>query len=139
MYKILILATLVSGAVGAQSEMDKDTSEAVEQTKNLLKDRKSRESAAQSSQDSKDVMKNVKDLAGGAQNEQEIYEIASEVFEQLMKKHNGDMSKVMAEMQELQKNPKKLYEMAKPETVAKIKNVSQKIENRQPAGAKSKP
>ncbi len=101
--------------------------QALEQTKNLLRDRDAREKSVKDTKGAK-AMQDVKNLTGGdAVAEDEIYGLASDVMPILMEEAKGDPNKMMQILEEAKNNPEAFAKRWTPEQRKRLKTLSEKL------------
>lgn len=118
-----ILLLILSLSLASASAED----QALEQTKNLLRDRDAREKSAKDTKGAK-AMQDVKNLTGGdAVAEDEIYGLASDVMPILMEEAKGDPNKMMQILEEAKNNPEAFAKRWTPEQRKRLKTLSEKL------------
>jgi histidyl-tRNA synthetase len=125
---ILFLGILVSGSLFA----DEETREAVSNVQKQMQAPSFHQNAAKDSKEAAAVEQHVKTLSGSPENEQEMYNLASEVLGNMKDKSPEEMQKLL---QDAQKNPEAFLNSWSPEQQKKLKELSERI----PAGRKQAP
>lgn len=121
----LLLIPAVSLADGA---LDPASTEALQKTMNLLQSDAVRQEAITKSPDAQAADAQVKAIGGNQANTEAIYQLSSEVFEQLVQQTGGDPVKMQAIIQQAKDNPKAFYEKYfSAQDKAKLQNLSVKI------------
>jgi hypothetical protein len=102
-----------------------DLTDAKQKTQQFLKDKKQREEFANQDKNAKKAVDNVKALTNGnEQTEQKIYELSSEIFNNL-----GDSPEAMMKaIEEAQRNPAEFAKKFSPEQQKKLKEIAAEIE-----------
>ena len=108
MKTLLMIAALLPCFAFAQ--LDKDSQKGLEDTKALLKNSTERQKAIDKDPKAKDVDNKVNALTGNSGTKEDVYGIASEVFEKVAEEAKGDPNKMQQLMLEAQQNPQKFYE-----------------------------
>lgn len=99
----VIIATTTTFAQQNSSGLSSADQQALQQTKELLTNKNQRESAL-TTESAKAADSYVKSL-GGAQHSEDIYNLASQVFEKLVKKYNGDANKIAEILEKAKTDP----------------------------------
>src|SRR5690348_7596925 len=131
----LLAAWLMVAAVpraGAE-DLDPGTAKALQQTQELLKDPAARAQAAQGDAQAAAVEKQVEQLGGTPQNTQAIYDLAADVLGNVAKDAQGDPDKMMQLLEKASKNPEAFGNQFTPEQKQKLRELSQKLPQAQPA------
>ncbi len=125
LYKFtLTFVLLLSHGEHAQAS-DAETVEALQKTQSVLNNSKDRNDFIKNNGKAKDADDFALKAAGGDANKKnEIYNISSEVFAELVKANNGDMAKVQQQLMEALKNPEGFANSLSPELRKKIRSVS---------------
>lgn len=126
MIKILIIALYCSAF--ANDTVSSTEHEALKSTQKLLKDKKQREHYIQGNQGAQIVDDQVHSLGGNSTNTEAVYGLSAEVLEDLVKMTGGDADKMQQLLLKAKDDPKGFYESLSPETRAKIKGVSNKVQ-----------
>jgi hypothetical protein len=122
---LLALAFLVAATAHAQ-----DTDEALAKTKALLESPEQRDAFIQKNAKARAADEQATAAVAGSQaDKQELYGIASSIFEDLVKETGGDPEKLTARLTEAQANPEAFFNHLKPEQQARIKAESKKSED----------
>lgn len=110
------------------SSLDSSSSKALSQTQNLLTDPSARAKAIKGDGQAESADSYVNNLTGGnAQTNNDVYDLASEVFANVVKDAHGDPKKMQAEMEEFQRDPAAFAAKWTPEERAKLKALSLKM------------
>ena len=118
--------TLLAGGVMATSGESESDMPALVQTQELLKDRESR-AAASKSGDAQKTDAYIQQMTGNAELTDEVYELAAEVFSQVVKDSKGDSSKMQKALDDFSRNPASFAEKWTPEQKAKLQKLSDKM------------
>ena len=110
---------------------EEETNAAIVKVQEMMKDPSFHQKAAAESKSAASVQQQVKALSGNAAQEQEIYNLASDVLGQMKGKSIPEIEKAL---QEAQTNPEKFAQGWTPEQQAKLKDLA----NRLPAAQKFK-
>jgi len=108
-----------------EPQKKEDLTEAKQKTQEFLKDKQKREEFANQDKNAKKAVDNVKALTNGnEQTEQKIYELSSEIFNNL-----GDSPEAMMKViDKAQRNPAEFAEKFSPEQKKKLKEIAAEIE-----------
>ncbi len=129
----LIFAVVLIPAI-CVAELDKASSDALDQTLKLMTNEQERTKAISKSPEAARADANAKGAVGSQQNLNQVYEISAIVMADLVKKTNGDVAALNTLMLEAGKNPEKFFNSLSPESQEKIKQLSKKVEPvRQPS------
>ena len=110
------------------TELDEHSQKALIQTKQLLEDPKQREKAINQDADAKRANQQVKELVGGrVALTPEIYDLASAVFENVVKESHGDPVKMKQAMEKFQRDPSSFAESWTPAQKEKLHELSEKL------------
>lgn len=126
---VLIALDVSAQSKGGSQPLSKEDQKALDDTKAMLRDRNAVDRFAKENPSAKAVDENVKSLMGpdtGA-----TYDLAADVFADIVKEANGDPAKLTQLIEELQKNPEKLAKRLSPAQQDKIRGLANKIEQRQ--------
>jgi hypothetical protein len=115
-------------------QLDAASLEAVQKTQQLMTNPEERKKATQENAETSYAAQQISSLAGSAENEQDIYELASEIFGDLAKEANGDPLKIMEMLEQAKKDPNAFGKKLTPAQREKLKALSTKALN--PAGGK---
>jgi hypothetical protein len=108
---------------------DKASIEALQKTQALLKDPEARKKAAQANPQAAQAVQQLEALAGSKQNEQMMYELASDLFGDLTKEAKGDPNKMMELLQKAQKDPESYGKKLTPQQREQIRMLSGQIKH----------
>lgn len=126
-----VLFFLTPMGAHAQAKLDPASAEALQQTTELLKNKKVRESAIAKDPKAVQADEFVKSVAGNAELTDEIYELASEVFPMLVSETGGDVSKMADVLKDFSKNPGSFAAKWTPEQREKLEKLSKKLSPKQ--------
>lgn len=119
--------------VAALAQLDSADQEALQKTQELLRNKTERSKAIQTSESSQKVDKHVDSLFGDSSAAKEgIYDLAADIFADLVKQSGGDADKMQQLIQEYQRDPAAFAAKWSPEQKAKLKGLSEKV--KVPAG-----
>jgi hypothetical protein len=110
-------------------ELDEFSNQALLETQHILVDQKSRQNAIAQSAASHQADSQVRSIAGNPQNVQQMYQISSDVFGDIVKKSQGNPAQVEETVDDLKSNPQNLYQNISENSRLKIKELSEKISN----------
>ena len=134
-----LLPILILIQIPAYAKLDGPQTEALQQTKHLLKNPSARQKAADRDPKAKDADNKVSALAGSTENKEEIYDLASQLMEKIVKETNGDPEKMQKLMLEAQSNPEAFYKKYfNKDQQAKVRGIATKITADSPKIDKSK-
>lgn len=134
-----LLPLLILIHVTAYAKLDAPQTEALQQTKDLLKDPSARQKAINKDPKAKDADDKVSALAGSSENKEEIYELASQLMEKIAQETNGDPDKMQKLMLEAQTNPQAFYnKYFNKDQKTKVRGIANKITADSPKTDKSK-
>lgn len=124
----ILLNALLSLLMSLPSYADDAVNDqALRQTQTLLKDKKARESAL-NTKDAKAADQNVKDLTGNNPVlTDEIYGLAAEVFEIIVKESGGDPDKMSELLSSYQKDPASFANKFSASQKAKLRDISSQV------------
>lgn len=111
-----------------QSEVD----DAIKNVQSDLKDSRIRESTAHDSDANKELLKKIKEMAGSAQNEQDLFELSSDVLGNMQGK---SIEEITALLEKASKDPESFAQGLSPQQQKKIKELASRL----PSSKKSKP
>lgn len=130
---LVTLACFVSVAAQAQSQgskpLSKEDQQALQDTQDMLRNRQKVEQYMKTNPAASNADNQVKDLMGpdtGA-----TYDLAADVFGDLVREANGDPAKLMQLVEEAQKNPAKFAERLSPAQRDKLRGLANSVEKRQ--------
>lgn len=107
---------------------DKYDEEALQKTVELLKNQSEREKSIKGDSSAEKADAYTKSLFGGdSQSTNDVYGLASDVFQDLAKKADGDPEKMKALIEEFQRDPAAFAEMWSPEQKKRLKEISNKV------------
>ena len=72
----------------------------------------------------------LKAVGGDTQDRDQLYQISSQILEQLTKENNQDPQKMQEQLLKATQNPEQFYKKLNPETQNKIKEVAGRVEQR---------
>jgi hypothetical protein len=119
-------------AFSLTSFADQETRNAVSNVQEQMKKPEFHKNAAKESGEAAAVESHVKQISGGAANEQEMYNLAAEVLGNMKDMKPEDMQKML---EQAKKNPEAFMNSWTPEQKQKLKELSERI----PAGQKRNP
>lgn len=133
MKKILVLSLFISTPVWA--DLDKASTEALDKTKHLLVNPQEREKALQADPKGREADQKLKALVGSEKSE-DVYKMASEIFDRLTKEAGGDPQKMQKLLEEAQKNPQSFYhKMLTDAERAKVRGLATDVEKGKTQGS----
>lgn len=126
-----ILFGLVLIHTVAAAELDKHQQKGVQDTQNMLKSPHQRNEAIKNDATAKEVDAKVDALTGGGQTKEDVYGLASEIFEKVAAEAKGDPEKMQQLLMEAQSNPQKFYDKYFTEAQkAKVRGIANKTEKK---------
>ena len=127
--KTLIFSILVLfGPYGFSEELDSASQEALQKTQQLLTNMSQRQEAIVKDPKAKapdSMAEQAVGFSGGAK--EDVYQLASEVFADLVKQTNGDGKKMQEIISEFKRNPAGFAEKWTPEQKARLKTIADQI------------
>jgi anion-transporting ArsA/GET3 family ATPase len=125
MWVLLVIGMTISTKVPA--ETSDLVSEALEKTQNVLTNPSELQKVLQSDPKAREADAEVRSLAGSPENVQKLYELASEILGSLVTSTNGDVAKMMAVIEEAQKNPAEFAGRFTQEQLQKLSVLAKQI------------
>jgi hypothetical protein len=119
----ILLALLLLFSFAHQAHADAPTDKALADTQKDLTDPAQRENMIKSSKEAQAVAKQVKDLAGSKENEEALYQLASEVMGNMKGLSEEQMLKIV---EQAQKDPEGFLKTWSPAQLQKLKEISEK-------------
>ncbi|MES2964432.1 MAG: hypothetical protein V4760_11105 [Bdellovibrionota bacterium] len=130
---VLILASLVSLTTQAQSRgsepLSKNDKRALEQTQDMLRNRNQVDAFLEKNPEARGADSNVQALMGP--DTDATYDLAADIFADLVKQTNGDPEKLMQLLEQAKKNPAAFAQKLSPAQQDKIRGLATKVEQRQ--------
>lgn len=125
---IMVLLILASPRAmqAAEAGRDATSSEALEKTQALLKNPALREQALKADPHARAADSQARALEGNGIPANAIYDLSSEIFEDLVKEANGDPLKMQEILQQAQKDPKGFAERMSEKNKRKLRDLSGK-------------
>lgn len=112
---------------------------AVQQTQDFLKDRKQVENLADKDANAKRANEVVNQAVGTGAEKDQLLKITSEIMGVLIKKHNGDVTAMQADLMNAMRDPKKFIESLSPEHRAQVRTLASEVEKNNKARSPQKP
>lgn len=112
-----------------EERLDSATLEALKRTQELLKNANQREKYYKDNETARVTDDEVKKLAG--QDSDLIYSLSSEIFEELIKKTNGDYTQLNRIIEEARKSPASFFDSLSSKSKAQIKRAGEKLSPKQ--------
>jgi hypothetical protein len=126
MVGISILVASFFGKPTVSFALDAASEEALGQTTNLLTNSAERKKVIDQDRKAKAADDHVKSVAG--ENSEDVYGLASKVFEKLAKKYNGDVNKMNEVIEAAKKNPEGFVNSEfTPEEIRALREIASKI------------
>lgn len=100
--------------------------EALRLTQEMLKDPAQRQNQIDKSAEGKAADQKIKGVAGSAENEQAIYDLAADVFGSMSKETGGDPEKMQQLLNEGLKDPESFAKRFSPEELQKLHDIAAK-------------
>jgi hypothetical protein len=123
----ICLATVTAQAQARGSKpLSKDDQKALDETQEMMRDRSAIDAYAAKNADAKAADAQVKALMGDQTDA--TYDLASEIFGDLVRQANGDPVKLMKLVEEAKKNPEAFAKKLTPEQKAKINSMATTID-----------
>lgn len=131
-YFLLLSFIMIHGF--AHADLDQHDEQGLRDTQQFLKTPKDREEFLKTDPKARSVDKKVESLSGSSKNKEEIYGIAADVFEKIVRETNGDTQKMQKLLEEAQANPEKFYQKYFDDNAkARVRGVATDIERHQPS------
>ena len=131
---LVTIILLCASALALAGNLDGASEEALRKTLQLLSDPTERQVEIDKDPKAKFAEQQAKSLAGSPDNIEEMYAIASEIFQDLTMKFDGDSSAMVKAMEDAKKSPKAFFEKLGLKTQARISALARKIEAKQKVG-----
>ncbi|MBX7231913.1 MAG: hypothetical protein K1X29_07480 [Bdellovibrionales bacterium] len=118
----------LSTSAFTQEGLDKYNEQALQQTQELLRNQKERDAAIQKDSKAKASDAMVKEMFGGDPKAVDgAYNLAAEVFAQVVRESNGDAKKMQELMEKFKRDPATFVNKWSPEQKSKLKELAEKI------------
>ncbi|WP_413574769.1 hypothetical protein ACLVWU_11115 [Bdellovibrio sp. HCB290] len=127
---IVVIASLFCSAYAFADDSD-DTMAAIEKTQQDLKNAQTRQGMINGSKEATEVSKQIKSMTGNSANEQELYNLASDVLGNMKGLSSEQLAQVI---QQAQKDPEGFLKTWSPEQRKKLENLAERM----PAAGKGK-
>jgi len=98
--------------------------EALRKTQELLRDPSAREKIGKQTSEGREAMNQAESLGGSTENTEEIYDLAADIFADLVHQTNGDPDKIKELLKKAQKNPEDFAKHFSDSQKAKLKEIS---------------
>ncbi len=128
---LFVTLAILTARAQSRGQLDPNDEKALGQTKALLADKTSRDAAIKTDPKAVQADAYTKKVAG--QKTEDVYALASKVFDRLIRKYNGDADKLKQVLADAVRNPAAFANEFTPEELAVLKDVAAKIP--QPAGS----
>lgn len=126
MHKHLLQVLILLSCLSVRAE-DK----ALKETQALLNDRNQLNQVFKEDTKARDADQfALKAVGGDTQDRDQLYQISSQILEQLTKESNQDPQKMQEQLLKATQNPEQFYKKLNPETQNKIKEVAGRVEQR---------
>ena len=125
MKSLFILLLLIPTFVFAQN----NNQQAANKAKELLNNPAMLEQYIQQHSEAQAADQKVRSLGGNEANTQKIYQMASEIFAQLVQQYNGDPNAMLNAMMQAQQNPEAFAASFTPAQKAQLKALAKDIED----------
>jgi hypothetical protein len=130
--KHVLLFVLMTGYL-VSAQVPQENQAALQQTKDLLKDKNARDAAIKGNSKAEAADSYVKQLTGGNSGmSEEVYALATEVFTWMSERAKGDPEKMQKEIEQFTSNPSAFAESWPADKKAKLKELANKL-NRKPS------
>lgn len=113
--------------------------EALTQTQDFLKDRKQVEAFAAKDPNAKRANDAVDQAVGTGVEKDQLLKLTSEIMAVLVKKHNGDIQAMQADLLKAMSDPKKFIESLPPEHRAQVRSIATEVEKKNRPVTREKP
>lgn len=130
--KTLVFLTLLFPCTSF-ADLDAASSQALDQTQNLLQSESQRDKAIQADPKAKAADDKALEVGGSAANQQKMYDISSDIFQSMVKQSGGDVEAQKAMMDKAASDPEGFYNSLTPEQKAQISALANQIQTRNPA------
>ena len=110
MPKLIFGLILIQLAAVASAEMDASSRQGLKDTQRLLTSPRERSEAIKNDAPAKDIDAKLEALTGSDKSKEDVYGLASQVFEKIAAEAGGDPEKMQALLLQAQANPKAFYE-----------------------------
>lgn len=127
MQKLVLIATVLLSSPSIGQSISAADQEALQKTQELLRSKNLREKAAQGDAQAKSVEDNVKQLMGGGEASEGVFDLAASIFKNIVEESNGDVDKMNELLQKYQQDPAAFAKKWTPEQKAKLKELSNKV------------
>jgi hypothetical protein len=128
LFFIFLFFNAVAFESGTDSNgLDSASRQALDETRQVLKDKNAREKEINKDSRAQYVDKQVKSLGGNAENAESIYGLSADVMEELVKKTGGDPVKMMEILEKAKKDPEGFAKSLSPSTQSKIRGLAGKV------------
>lgn len=132
---ILIASFLISGAAFAE-DLDRASSQAVQETKALLGDPAALQNYAKDHPEAAATQSQVNSLTGGnAVDTAAVYKLAAEIFANMAKDTGGDTASMQKTLTDAMKNPAAFAEKLSPDQRRELEALTKSIESRHPTSS----
>ena len=131
-FLLFLFAGVFGCSVALGNGLDSNAQESLQETQKILTNPMLRNKSVQdlNTPASKDALNNAHKLGDATGQTEALFQLSSQVFEQMVKESNGDSAKLEKMMPEAQKNPEKFFNSWSPEQKAKVSEIANKIENK---------
>jgi hypothetical protein len=128
---IAALVLLLAVAPAAAQKLDAGSEEALAETLRMLRDPAQRGAAISGSPQAAGVDKNLQELLGNSpQLNQEFYELAAAIMQDLTRASGGDVTKMSETLERAKADPAAFAALLSPATLQKLNALSVKISDR---------
>lgn len=125
--RLLLILLLWSPHIFAEG-IDGHDQEALQQTQQLMKDKKAREAAIAGDDKAEKADDFLKKIVGGdAKMTEEVYALAAEIFATVVQESGGDAAKMQEKLAEFARNPASFAAKWTPEQKARLKQLAEKL------------
>ncbi len=125
-----MLMSVPGFVVAGEGNLDKESAEALSQTKALLNDT-AFQNGYMADPKAQEAHQKVKELTGGNQRQQqEIYSISAESFDAIVKQANGDPAKIQEILLKAQADPKGFFQSLPPEQRERIRALASEMDKK---------
>lgn len=128
---LFVTVAILTARAQSQGKLDAHDEKALGQTKALLTDKAAREQAIKSDPKAVQADAFTKKVAG--EKTEDVYALATKIFERLVRKYNGDTDKLKQVLADAQRDPAAFANEFTPEEMAILKDVAAQLPQSKPA------
>lgn len=128
---LFVTVAILTAHAQSQGKLDAHDEKALGQTKTLMTNKAAREEAIKNDPKAVQADSFTKKVAGDKT--EDVYALATKIFERLIRKYNGDADKLKQVLADAQRNPSAFANEFTPEELAILKDVAAKLPQSQAA------